>query len=409
MFKTIKNIFNYYQCNKNYKKKLEELHSKEGKIKVCFLIRENQKWSYQSLYELLVKSKEFEPVVLVSLLWLSHIGKDTTRNNLEENYNFFKEKGMNAEFAYENGQYVDLSKFNPDIIFYDQPWDLPEIHKPEKVSQFALTCYVPYGFSIGHYEKDYTQDFHKLLFRMFLEHEYTKKRYEKINKNNSKNCVVTGLPKFDEYNKPTSSLTDLWKEPEKFKIVYAPHHSLENNGLRFATFKQNGQFILEYAKNHPETTWIFKPHPRFKYALLRNHIMTEAEIERYYSDWNSVGKIHSSGNYFDIFKTSDLLLTDCCSFLAEYMPSGKPIIQIMNKNHTELSELGNLLLKGCYSVVDNFEIEDKLNSIIYNQNDDKKELRAEIAKQIFDKTKSNSEKIFNEIQNVIFQNKTRSI
>lgn len=403
MLKTLINSYNYYQCNKNYTKKLNKLRSRHSQkpIRVCFLVRENQKWSYQSLYEILEASDMFEPVILISLLWLSHIGKDPTRNNLTENYIFFKEKGMRVQYAYENGQYIDLNKFKPDIVFYDQPWDLPEVHQPQQVSKFALTCYVPYGFSIGNYKKDYTQDFHKLLFRMFLEHDFIKLRYEKLNKKNSKNCIVTGLPKFDEYSKPNPSLESLWQEPDNFKIIYAPHHSLESNGLRFATFKQNGKFILDYAKRHPETTWIFKPHPRFKYALLKNNVMTEAEIEDYYGEWEAIGKIHTTGNYFEIFKTSDLLLTDCCSFLAEYMPSTKPIVQIMNKDHSSLSDMGNLLLQGCYSVVENYEVEEVLNKLMIQGNDEKQKVRANIAQQIYDKMNLNSSKIYNELNKLL--------
>ena len=91
-------------------KKLEKLKHKQGKIKVVFLIRENQKWSYQSVYEEMANDDEFEPMVVVSLLWLSHIGKDKTRNNLEENYEFFASRGINVDYAYKNGEYVSSSK-----------------------------------------------------------------------------------------------------------------------------------------------------------------------------------------------------------------------------------------------------------------------------------------------------------
>ena len=390
MFKTIKNIFNYYQCNKNYKKKLEELCSKEGKIKVCFLIRENQKWSYQSLYELLVKSEEFEPVVLVSLLWLSHIGKDTTRKNLEENYNFFKEKGMNVQFAYENGQYVDLSKFNPDIIFYDQPWDLPEIHKPETVSQFALTCYAPYGFGILNVKSDYTKEFHKLLFKYFVNNELMLKTF----KNKASNCIVTGNPKYDVYLEKENNKETLWKNNNAIKIIYAPHHSLDKKGLKLATFKENGKFILEYARNHKETTWIFKPHPRFKYALLRNNVMTLEEIEKYYKAWNEVGHICEGGDYFKYFKTSDLLITDCCSFLGEYFPTSKPIIRLSTETKPPFNEIGKLIDNYSYTAKTNEELKSHLTNLISKNFDNKKSLRENAVPKILNLTNKSSEKIY---------------
>ena len=65
----------------SYKKKLAELSEKikTDKIRIAFLVRENQKWAYQSLYEIFEKDDRFEPVVLISLLILSHKGKDKTR------------------------------------------------------------------------------------------------------------------------------------------------------------------------------------------------------------------------------------------------------------------------------------------------------------------------------------------
>lgn len=394
MFKGIKNYINYKKCTKNYERKLAELRATVGSkpIKVLFLVRENSKWSYQSLYEEMISSSEFEPLVVVSMLWLSHIGKDKTRANISEDFEFFSKKGINVDYAYKNGSYVDLREFNPDIVFYDQPWDLPEIHRPEMVSEFALTCYVPYGFSIGLYKKDYTQDFHKLLYKMFLEHDYLKLRYEKMKKGNSKNCFVSGYPKLDSYLEPIKTNEGIWKDSSKFKIIYAPHHSFEKNGLNMATFKKNGRFILEFAQKHPETTWVFKPHPRFKYALLKNDIMTESEIEEYYREWESVGKICTTGDYFDIFKTSDLLITDGCSFLAEYMPTGNPIIQLMNKKPL-LSELGNMLLEGCYSLVGNQELDKVLDQLIVKKIDEKKEKR----KEIVNKSLNNSPKACLEI------------
>ena len=43
----------------------------------------------------------------------------------------------------------------------------------------------------------------------------------------------------------------------------------------------NGEKILEFAKQHNEYNWIFKPHPRFKYAVICNNIMSKNEIENY--------------------------------------------------------------------------------------------------------------------------------
>ncbi len=383
--------------HKNYVNVLSRLKNKTDKIKVVFLIRENQKWTYQSLYEILDKSDKFEPLVLVSILTLSAKGKDKTRNNLNENYNFFKSKGMNVDYAYKDGKYIDLKIFNPDIIFYDQDWDLPVIHKPKYVSEFALTCYCSYGYELLEKEKAYTQEFHRFLYKFFVEHEENIKRYKLYNKHNAENCVVTGYPKLDL--KANDVECELWRDNNKIKIIYAPHHSFEKKDIRLATFDKNGKFILELAKKHPETTWVFKPHPRFKYALLKNKIMNSDEIEKYYSEWAQIGLVYTEGDYSALMYTSDLMITDCCSFLAEYLSTLKPLIRLVNKQSVKLNSIGEIIMKGYYSAASYSELNSLFTDIIDNKKDDRKIIRKDIINEIIDTKETAAHKIYNYILN----------
>jgi len=394
--------FKLFLVKKRYKKIIKNLQNNitARKLKVIFLIRENQKWTYQSLYEEFEKSDKFEPLVLVSLLTLAAKGKDKTRNNLEENYEFFKSRNINVDYAYKNGKYVDLKEFKPDIVFYDQPWDLPEIHKPFNVSKFALTYYCSYSYELIDCPDDYTSDFHRFLCGFFVEHELNIKRYASYNKENIKNCVAVGYPKLDEYFEDTKEC-DIWKNKDKIKVIYAPHHSLDKKGLKLATFKENGLFILELAKSHPETEWVFKPHPRLKYALLKNKIMNENEINAYFKEWEKIATVYEKGDYFDIFKSSDLMISDCCSFLAEYLLTGKPLIRPINKRSVPLNDLGKEITKGCYFTSNNIQLEEIFEDIVVNKNDYKKEEREVLINKIVDLNKKSYKKIFDLITETV--------
>lgn len=391
----------FFIVQKNYKKIIERINSQNRKIRVAFLIRENQKWTYQSLYDEFAKSSDFEPLVLVSILTLAAKGKDKTRNNLLENYIFFKEKGMNVDFAYKDGEYIDLNTFKPDIIFYDQPWDLPEIHAPCYVSNFALTCYSPYGYELLEKENAYTQEFHHFLYKFFIEHEDNMKRYASYNKSNINNCVLTGYPKMDMFLEKQNVSCNLWRDNDKFKIIYAPHHSFEKKDIQLATFCKNGKFILELAKKHPETTWIFKPHPRFKYALLRNKIMNEAKIDDYYAEWSKIGCVYNGGNNFSLMTTSDLMITDCCSYLAEYVPTLKPLIRLINSKSCKLNEIGQRIMRGYYSVNNIDELESIFNELVTYKNDNKKIERQAIKNKLFDSNETSAHKIYSYLLNNI--------
>ncbi len=386
-----------------YKRKLSELAQKisKEKIKVVFLIRENQKWSYNSLYHLFEEDARFEPCVLVSLLQLSHKGKDKTRNNLQENYDFFKTRNIKVDFAYKDGKYIDLKEFNPDIIFYDQPYELPFEHSPEHTADFALNCYSSYSYEILDCEGDYTSKFHLYLFKYFLEHKDNIERYGSYNPLNSENCVVTGYPKLDVYLDKNEPKTSVWKDPDKYKVIYAPHHSMDKKGIHLATFKQNYRYILDFAKSHTETTWLFKPHPRLKYALLRNKIMTMEEIENYYGEWLKIGNIYEQGDYFDIFKTSDMMITDGCSFLGEYLPTAKPLIRLVSSNAQKLNKLGERIVGGYYQVNNNDEFEKQFCDIVINKNDYKQNIRKDLIREIIDENETSSHKIYSYILKTI--------
>lgn len=390
------NSLKAFLCRQNYKKVLRRIRkSKENKpVKVVFLVTENSKWGYQSLYEEFEKDKLFEPLVVVAVLNSVHKGIDKTRMNLEENYNFFKSRGMNVEYGYKNHKYIDLKKFNPDIVFYEQPWGLPHIYRPYKVSKYALTCHSSYGYELFNSKGCYTKDFHKFLYTYFIDNILNTQRYESYHKGNSSNCVTVGYPKLDVYLEKSNITTDkYWKDSNKYKVIYAPHHSFEDKGLHMATFKQNGEFILNFAKNHPETTWIFKPHPRFKYALLYNNIMTPAEADNYYKEWAKVGNIYEQGDYFAIFKSSNLMITDCCSFLAEYLPSKNPLIRLLNNNSLSLNAIGEKIVSAYYCSNNNMELADILEKLIIEKNDYKKEERINVIGEVIDFKEKAAQKI----------------
>lgn len=388
---------------KNYKRVLKSLKEKykKYKIKVIFIVRENQKWTYQSLYNLFESSEKFEPLVLVAPLTSVHIGKDTTRDTLQENYLFFKSRNMNVDYLYKNNKYLKLDKFKPDLIFYDQPWEIHPKHKPAMVSKFALTFYSSYSYEILNDTDNYFRGFHPLLFKYFVEHESNIERYTAYNKYASKNCVVTGYPKLDEYLRNEEvDPSKYFKNPDCYKIIYAPHHSFDNS-LQLATFMENGKFILDFAKKHPETTWCFKPHPRLKFALLKMNYMSEDEINKYYNDWEKIGNVYTKGDYIKLFKASDLMLTDCLSFLAEYLPSKKPLIRMINPNSKELNSLGKMITQEYYNSHSNEELQKLLETVALKGEDIKKNNRIILSHNIIDNNESSALKIFNYINSLL--------
>lgn len=366
--------------NENYKENIKKIKKKYGKekIKVGFLISENQKWNCQSVYDEMKESTDFEPIILITKVFsdkYEDFGKFYA--SLEENYNFFKNRKMNVEYAYDinKKEYLDINTFGIDILFYQQPWAITKEQDIPVTSKFALTCYVPYGVAMINSPTDYDLIFYKTLWHQYVINNTV---YEYL-KQNGEACVenyrIVGHPKFDKYLKEKNI------EKQDY-IIYAPHHSFAPSHLNFATFKWNGKYILEYAKSHPNLKFVFKPHPQLKTRLIKRKIMTEQQVDNYYKEWKNIAVFCDDGDYFDLFAKSKLMITDCCSFLGEYFPTKNPVINLKNKNSVKHNKFGQLITDCYYKVYDLKTLKEVMNNILEENKDPMREQRMKMLKEL---------------------------
>ena len=356
---------------KNYKKVLKRLKKQLGKekIKVGFYNSENSKWVYQSLYDEFNKSKLFEPFVLLTL---PEISSSTDITKLQTNYEFFKAKEMNVVFAFDTNKkkHIPINKFDVDVVFIDEPWSISSCQNVYSISKKALCCYCSYGSGTSNGRNEYNSRIFKQVWKYFLDNKTVKQVL--INHGlKGNNLVVSGSIKLDAYLSPVNPTKQLW-ETSNFRIIYAPHFSFSKNSiLKFGTFDKYYKFFLNFAKKHPEFEFVFKPHPNLKKEITNQYLMTETETEKYYQEWANLPNSHlyTNGDYFDIFRTSDLMITDCNSFLSEYLPSQKPLIQLISNNSVGLNDYGNEICKGYYKVHDLKELQATLDSIINKKTD----------------------------------------
>lgn len=377
------------------------------KIRVGFWVTEIQKWSSQaSLYEALLKSKHFEPFVMLAYFKKSDIGISPQEHMLK-GIKFFEEKGINYKVVYDIKQqvHIKLKKFKPDIVFYQQPWLIPDNQNPFNTSKNALICYVPYCYYSLNSYMNYLLGFHGKLWKYFVESDLHKEEYQQ--KFNAKNCTAIGSCKLDSYKTLDKSKIDtIWKTNKK-RIIYSPHNCFEQENIDYATatFDKNGEFILQLAKSHPEYEWIFRPHPVFKDRVLRHKIKTLSEIENYFEEWKKIGTIYTGGDYYEMFAGSDYLITDCISFLSEYLPTAKPVIHLRKDEQKQsFNNLVKMITDSYYKVYDNETLSKIFNEVIVNNNDYLKDKRIKNIKLLMiDKNKTTGEKITEYIEKELWQ------
>lgn len=375
-------------------KKLKNKLNIKEKLRVVFYIYDETKWKCQALYDLLSKDSRFEAKVLVT----KTACKDTTNSSyvsdadLKKTYEFFKEKGVNAEYAYniETSEFIPFKKFEPDIIFYQHPWYVKTEQGPVVCSKFALTSYIPYYFPIETADIDCNLRFHKYVENYYILDNYTKNKYILKNPELKDKLKVVGYPYLDYFADKESIEGD--------SVIYAPHWTVGGNGLAYGTFEWNGKFMLDYAESHPEIKWIFKPHPLLKKALSDFGIMSVEEADEYYNEWGKIGTKYESGDYLELFEKSKMMITDCSSFLGEYFVTGKPLIHLMSEK-SQFKTSDNPILKAYYRANNIDELKILLKTL--PEHDNLKDLRQQTLSDIGLKNNCASKEIINDIFNQI--------
>jgi CDP-glycerol glycerophosphotransferase (TagB/SpsB family) len=217
-------------------------------------------------------------------------------------------------------------------------------------------------------------DFQNKSWRVFAESEWHKSQFEKYGKMKGQNVVVSGYPKLDEYlteNINMQNTNFLNKLINKKRIIWAPHWSIWDEHINNSTFDKLYKEFLEYAKKNSSIDFIFKPHQRLKYQCVTCGFMSKDEIDEYYEEWNKLSNavFYNDANYFDMFKTSDALITDCGSFLAEYLPTKKPILLLLSENPIGYNEIGNRIIENYYKANNFNDVIKFIDQVVLGEND----------------------------------------
>lgn len=372
---------------KRYAKLIKRIQHKyqNKKLKIVFLSSENPKWAYQSLYEEFEKNPKFDVQVLITVredLLKKKFKFLEYEKQARKNYNFFKEKEMNVVYAFDfkKKEYINLEEFQPDIIFYEQPWDLPKKQSIINTSKYALGFYCSYGSCTTNGSNEYSHAFYGDVYTYFLDNDYIKNILIEHGYN-EKSLVVSGQPKLDAYLKPINYSNIQWKEKDKKHIIWAPHHSFyDNSTLKFGTFNWNYKFFYNFAKEHQEYEFIFKPHPALKKRIVRQGLMSYSKMTEYFKMWENLpnAQVYEMGNYFDMFRTSDLLITDCNSFLYEYLPTKKPVIHLIGEHSVGHNAFGQKIISGYYPARNMEELQSQIDLVLFKNQDPLLSVREEI-------------------------------
>lgn len=366
----------YSRVKKDSKKVRKKLAQKvkNEKLKVVFTLHQAEKWKCETIYRLMEQEKIFDPYILITIP--ESVNPDypsLKKNHFDETIKFFTTRNYKVLEGYDwqKKEYIPFNEFSPDIIFYQQPWNVERQQGPLETSKYALTCYVPYFIANAGNDIEYGLDFHLQLFKHYILNEKIKSFYAQKMLNNGDNLVVSGHPQLDYFWLNRKEIDSA----EKRYVIYAPHWSINVPVENYATFEWSGRFMLEYAKSHPEIEWIFKPHPILRHRLLNQNVMTEKEAEEYWREWAKAGVVYESGDYMDFFKHARAMITDCGSFLTEFFLTKQPVIHMISDSAIPYNPSAADIVKNYYKAHNIDELERHLDTVIIQKNDYMKEQR----------------------------------
>jgi hypothetical protein len=330
-------------------------------VRCLFLVHNVESWdAYADIYDAMLKADDFKPSVATVNRWLAgprgqykdeHINHDElTRLNVPH-------IRLNMPNSYEG---LDIIKaLKPDIIFRQAPWEgtLPPGFAARELN-FARLCYVPYGFmTVRRYvtaeipdaadrNLQTDQTFHRLCWRIFCETEMHKEMFRKTAVRGADNVICSGYPKFDRLlqakNRPPFWPIPAQDEKRRFRLIWAPHHSVESAWLNFATFPEMHQDMLAWARATTDFDIVLKPHPSLFDKLIDTQTMTQQSLNVFLDEWKSLPNtaLVEGADYGPLFCGSDAMLTDGISFIFEYPLFEKPLIFLDNGRNVGFNEAG---------------------------------------------------------------------
>lgn len=340
-------------------KSLAKHISGKRKINVIFFVLYDSMWKSDLLFRLMLESDRFNPYIVSVSYQKQEI--EQRKQNQKKLELFFKKKGfpyING-FDYNQGKAFDVTSLQPDIVFYQQPYNDSEPEfRIQALYKTSLLCYIPYGIVV---EKDkffYDTFLLDSAWKLFYPTRFHLEDARNNAQNKGANVIVSGYPTADDIlSGGRSDDCNCWKQKDKTikRIIWAPHHSIMSQDmLNYSTFLDIAEDMLALAKRYDGVAqFAFKPHPVLKEKLYNIPEWGHFRTNEYYKQWASLPNCClAEGDYIDLFNSSDAMIHDCSSFSVEYLYTLKPVMYLTKSNHQDyLNECGilcyNLHYKGC--------------------------------------------------------------
>ena len=320
----------YRAMERCHQRQVEQLRKEHRPLNVVFMAIDISLWRYQHLYELMAQDSRFLPTIVLSPCPL----RENPDGDAESLRRFFDQRGI-PYIDYHHGQpaYDIRHRLNPDIMFYAQPYE--DLLSPEhdcKAFYDKLLCYMPYGFWSSTGKLSYDLHFHNMAWRLYYSTNLHLQEAQRIASNKGRNVRVVGYANADDYLK--ADHPSPWKVmgdgKQRKRIIWAPHFSIKHNTgfMPRSNFLWMAPLMVKLAQDYKERIQIaFKPHPALLTQLYDDPDWGRERADAYYEQWRTMENTQlETGQFIDLFMTSDGMVHDSGSFAVEYHYTRKPVM-----------------------------------------------------------------------------------
>jgi hypothetical protein len=351
----------------------------DGKIRVTFIVQRPALWcNHASIYEAMKADPAFE-VAVIAIPKRPPAAAELDLEEFGRLMEFLDRKGIAFFKGYdiEGRMWINPLRFGlPDIVFLPQPYAFTQsyVYGSDFWRRFVRIAYVPYGILLADMPKNqYQAAFFSDCWRIFVESEAHRELYRRHNPGIYDRTVVTGHPKTDTYRTPART-AGLWKLPGAAKrIIWAPHFTVSRDKTphTFSNFFETYEAFIGLAGAHPDIEFVLRPHPELFEHMVAAGLKTRAEADDYRRRFDALpnGQVYEGGDIFELFKESDALILDSVGFLAEYLPTGKPVCFLDSTRRQPLNGIGEALLTADYKAWNAEEIGQFVRDVVVAGND----------------------------------------
>ena len=319
------------------------------KIKIGFVLYDSAMWCGDELYNRFANDERFETTIFLCLR--TDVDGELVQKNFVQGVEKFKSRGLNVVAVSEKNFPVPAH----DVLIFLTPYMevLPYAFQLSRLTLQTLIAYVPYALQSANNRVIYNNPTYYLSWKLFFDTQFHVNLLQRECRMGMPRGFFSGTPKTDAFYDNPDALKFDWKvtRPDAKKIIWAPHWSI-SSGIRYATFAWNYKFMYEFAKAHPEISWVVKPHPMLLASAVGHGVFdSDEDFQAYLQAWNDLpnAKVFTGPYYQGLFATSDGMIMDCGSWIGEYQYTHKPMI-FLTRDTQEFNDLGNALMKILYRV-----------------------------------------------------------